>query len=172
MNGPSAASVAGAIVFTDLVGFTEYTDALGDAAALDVLERQLELVGATLAATGDGRIVKEIGDGLMLWFGSASTAVAAACSIRDQLCSARTRGFPLAIRVGVHTGPAVRRGDDLIGHTVNVASRIADTAGPDEVLVSEDALLAAAAGGAVVDSRPIGAVFVKGVADPVWLARL
>jgi len=165
-----AGSVDGAVVFTDLVGFTEFTDALGDQAALDLLERQIEIVREELRAAGDGRVVKELGDGLMLWFSSAAAAVVAARSIRDRLCLERMQGFPLAVRVGVHSGPAMQRGDDVIGHTVNVASRIADTAGPDEVLVSEETLRALAS--ERITSHPIGAVYVKGVAEPVWLSRL
>jgi class 3 adenylate cyclase len=53
---------------------------------------------------------------------------------------------------------------------VNVASRIADNAGPDEVLVSDDTL--ADAGIERAGVTPIGAVDVKGVADPVWLSRM
>jgi class 3 adenylate cyclase len=165
-------SVDGAVVFTDLVGFTEFTDALGDAAAVDLIERQLAVVGEAIGAAGEGRIVKEIGDGLMLWFPSATVALEAARSIRDGLCRARGEGFPLAIRIGVHAGKAVQRGDDLVGHMVNVASRIADAAGPDEVLVSEDVLRAASLSGDRSTSQPIGAVYVKGIAAPVWLARL
>lgn len=162
--------VVGAIVFTDLVGFTEFTDARGDVAALGVLERQLDIVRDALARSPGGRLVKEIGDGLMLWFASASTAVEAARTIRDRVSAARSAEFPLAIRVGVHAGEAIGRGNDLIGHCVNVASRIADTAGPNEIVVSDETL--AAAGTIAATAQPIGAVFVKGVSDPVWLSRL
>ena len=43
----------------------------------------------------------------------------------------------LAMRIGVHTGPAVRRGSDGYGSAVNVAARLADQAKPNEALVSE-----------------------------------
>lgn len=167
-----APTVDGAIVFSDLVGFTEFTDARGDAAALELLERQLSVAHDAVGTAGRGRIVKEIGDGLMLWFPSASAAVTAAVALRDGVERERSRGFPLAIRLGVHAGSAIERGDDLVGHAVNVASRIADAAGPGEVLVSDDALDAAAHEGCVVRATDIGAVYVKGVTAPIWLSRL
>ena len=60
------ATVTGTIVFTDIVGFTQLTDEHGDDLALTMLERQEEIVRRELPDTG--RIVKELGDGLMLWF--------------------------------------------------------------------------------------------------------
>ena len=163
--------VLGTIVFTDLVGFTSYTDTEGDGAALAVLDRQLSLVRDVLAPYAGARVVKEIGDGLMLWFASAVDAVAAAGRLRDRLEHARDDGFPLALRIGVHTGEALPRGDDdLIGGAVNIASRIADAAGPGEILGSETTLTAARANGATISPRPVGAVYVKGIAEPVWLS--
>ena len=73
------------------------------------------------------------------------------------------------MRAGVHFGEVVRRADDLVGHTVNVAARIVDLAGPGELLVSESAL--ASAGHRRHGFEPIGPTTVKGVATPVWLYR-
>ncbi|HUI48231.1 MAG TPA: adenylate/guanylate cyclase domain-containing protein, partial [Acidimicrobiia bacterium] len=56
----------GAIVFTDIVGFTALTDAHGDDLALALLERQEQMVRAALPEAA--RVVKELGDGLLLWF--------------------------------------------------------------------------------------------------------
>ena len=63
-QAPIRTSVQGAVVFTDLVGFTEYTAIQGDDAAVALLPTQEEIVQRKLP---DGaRIVKELGDGLML----------------------------------------------------------------------------------------------------------
>ena len=67
----SADVQTGSVLFTDLVGFTEFTDAVGDQAAVDLLDRQSSLAGLVLDQRDDGRIVKELGDGLMIWFDSA-----------------------------------------------------------------------------------------------------
>jgi hypothetical protein len=62
---PSA--VQGVVAFTDLVGYTEYTALRGDAEALALLTAQERIVNDTLP--GDARVVKELGDGLLLRMG-------------------------------------------------------------------------------------------------------
>ena len=166
------APVVGTIVFTDLVGFTSYTDSEGDDAALAVLDQQLDHARDSLEPFDGARVVKELGDGLMLWFASAADAVAAVVDLRVRFDRARADGFPLALRIGLHTGEALPRGDDVVGGAVNIASRIADAAGPGEILGSDNTLSAAVADGATVSPRPIGAVYVKGVAEPLWLSAI
>jgi class 3 adenylate cyclase len=159
----------GAVLFTDLVGFTEFTASVGDAAALAVLDVQSAIVDAVLSARG-GRVVKELGDGLLVWFEDPHEAVVTAWELMREVELARARGaFPLSVRMAVHAGEVVERGHDVVGHTVNVAARIVEVAGPGELLASEDAL--AAAGAVPARFAPIGPARVKGVAEPIWLHR-
>jgi adenylate cyclase len=160
-----------AIVFTDLVGFTAYTDAHGDRAAVDVLDRQSGIVEAGLA--GRGRLVKELGDGLMLWFDSGTTGVEAACDILASVTAARdATEFPLAVRMGMHLGEVVERGQDYIGQTVNIAARVTDLAGPGELLVTEQVVRSLDGHRRLGAFRPVGPTRVKGVGAPIWLHRL
>jgi class 3 adenylate cyclase len=160
------------VLFTDLVGFTEFTDARGDAAAVDVLDQQSTIAGDVLAA-GGGRIVKELGDGLMLWFDDVPHGLSAATGILRSIEHARaTSGFPLALRMGMHCGEVVERGADFVGQTVNIASRIADLAGPGELLVSEQLVRAVDETSSTSEFRPVGPTRVKGVTAPIWLYRL
>jgi adenylate cyclase len=171
MTSPDPAAVVGAILFSDLVGFTEFNGAVGDTAALALLERQTEIVSDVIGRCAQARLVKELGDGLMLWFGSAGDAVTSALSIIEIIDRDRaTERFPLAMRMGAHHGPAIARGDDLVGQTVNIAARICDLAGPGELLVSDE--LIAACEHLPAPAQPLGAAQVKGVTDPVWLHRL
>ena len=158
----------GAVVFTDIVGFTELTDSHGDDLALSLLERQDREVQRSLPA--GARIVKELGDGLLLWFEQAGEAVTSTVGIQRRLRSVRVDGIPLWLRVGIHWGHPRRRGDDLIGRDVNLASRICGLAGPGEVLCS-GATVAAAGPLPGVRFEHLGPVFVRGVADPVPLLR-
>ena len=162
----------GSILFTDLVGFTEYTDAVGDAAALRVLDEQSAIVRSSLADSSDARVVKELGDGLMLWFGSPADALDVAIRVQHALTDARDAGhFPVSMRMGLHHGEAIARGDDFIGRTVNIASRVSDLAGPGELLVSE-AFVGAVDGCSSATFEEIGPVHMKGVQEPIWLYRL
>jgi len=167
---PGALPTTDTVLFTDLVGFTEFTDAFGDAAAVEVLDAQSAIAGRALIG-GGGRLVKEIGDGLMFWFADPDPALVAATSILRAIADARSDGgFPLGIRMGMHSGEVVARGDDIVGHTVNVAARIVDLAGPGELVVSDSVVAGLDPGAATF--HPVGPARVKGVEAPVWLHRL
>lgn len=167
---PATATVTGAVVFTDIVGFTAFTEGAGDDQAVAVLAQQEAAVTALLPP--EARVVKELGDGMMLWFPEAAPAVVAAVALQarlDELDPADD--FPLWVRVGVHVGRQTRRRDDLIGHDVNIAARIVDLAGPREVLVSDATRRCAEATLDGVTFVEMGPVFVKGVSEPVWIHR-
>ena len=79
----------------------------------------------------DGRLVKLLGDGALLWFRTASSAVGACLELLDAIPAA---GLPTG-HAGIDAGPVVSRDGDVYGRTVNSASRLSDLAGPDEVLL-------------------------------------
>ena len=163
-------AVEGAIVFTDLAGFTEFTAVRGDGAALALLSLQERLVKQEMKDRG--RIVKHLGDGLMLWFAEACDAVRTALCVQDSFEeSASDDEFPLWVRIGVHYGRCARRGRDLIGHDVNVAARIVDLAAPGEVLVSEAATERAREALPDVTFEEVGPTLMKGIPAPVALYR-
>lgn len=163
-------TVTGTIVFTDIVGFTAFNEDAGDQQALAVLAAQEAAVTELLPP--DARVVKELGDGMMLWFADAAAAISTVVLLQAKLDDAEIGdGFPLWIRVGVHAGTQAKRRDDLIGHDVNVAARIVDLAGPREVLVSESTRVAAEPALEGVAFVEMGPVFVKGISDPVWIHR-
>jgi adenylate cyclase len=164
-------TVTGTVLFTDIVGFTAFTEEAGDEQAVEVLSAQEDVVSSLLP---DGaRIVKELGDGMMLWFPDAASAISTAVMVQAGLDdSALTERFPLWLRMGAHAGTQTRRRDDLVGHDVNVAARIVELAGPREVLVSEAARAAAEPTLEGVEFVEMGPVFVKGLSEPVWIHRV
>jgi adenylate cyclase len=126
----------GAIAFTDLSGFTEFCAVRGDEAALELISTQERMLRQEIGRRG--RIVKNLGDGFMLWFNDPCDAVQAAMSLQDTFEQASSEDdFPLWVRIGIHFGSPIVHGRDLVGHDVNVAARIVDLAAPGEVLVSE-----------------------------------
>src|SRR4030067_622851 len=98
---------------------------------------------------------------------TAGRGVPGALALRERFArEAAAEELPLWVRMGVHYGQPAQRGDDLVGHDVNVASRIVELAAPGEGLTSE------AAGRRIGDGLPgvffeeVGPVVMKGVCAP------
>jgi len=165
---PVATTLSGTVVFTDIVGFTQLTDEHGDDLALTMLERQEELVRRAMPDAA--RIVKELGDGLMLWFDEPGAAIVTALALQRAFEQESDGDLPMWVRIGMHWGCPRARGDDIIGRDVNLASRIMDIAAPGEVLCS--AATSDRAGDIPgVGFEPLGPVFVRGIAEAVPLVR-
>ncbi len=161
--------VAGAIAFTDIVGFTEFTAERGDGDALALLELQSQLVRRALPP--GARIVKELGDGLLLWFEDVGGALETCLSLHEDFERAASDDAPLWVRMGMHWGCPTPRGADLIGNDVNLAARIADVAGPGELLVSADVREQVAGRRDDLEFEELGPVVMKGIPHPVGLFR-
>jgi class 3 adenylate cyclase len=146
-------------LFADLCGFTEYTCRYGDELAADLAVDFHHRV-CRLAADADCSVVKSIGDAVMVHSKDSRTAVRLACRI---LALSRLDGYP-AIRVGIDSGQAVRRGDDWYGSTVNAAARVADAATPGELLMTER-VRAAVEDAASIETVPRGLRQLKGLPD-------
>ena len=125
------------IFFSDIEGFTSLNERVGDRRAQEVLRDHYRLVREELLAHR-GFEVKVHGDGFMVAFDSAARALRCAQAIqrRQQEWTAQHPDTPLRVRMGLHTGEAIRDADDFLGSTVNLASRIATAARGDEILVS------------------------------------
>lgn len=166
----SATSTEGTVVFTDIVGFTEFTALQGDEEALALLSTQERLVLSVLPP--EARIVKELGDGLLIWFKDACAAVSTTLKLQALYEQESTESdMPLWVRAGVHSGRQTHRGDDLVGHDVNVASRVADVAGPAEVLISDATLQQIGDKLPDVEFDELGPVVMKGLPEPMRLYR-
>ena len=165
-----ASTIRGTIMFTDIVGFTEFTALRGDGEALALLTAQEQIVRSVLG--GPARIVKDMGDGLMIWFEDPCAAIEAALCMQDRFEETTMESdAPLSVRIGVHAGQQTRRGEDLVGHDVNVASRIMSLAGAGEVLTSEATVRAIADVPATLIFERLGPAVMKGIPTPVDLYR-
>jgi len=119
-----------AIVFTDIVGFTELSGK-NEPAALKLLEKQREII-KPIVEKYNGEWLKEIGDGLLLAFETIHDAVE--CSITIQ---GSTKAISdLNLRIGIHQGEVVYQNDDVVGDDVNVASRIEPFAAPGGIAIT------------------------------------
>lgn len=122
----------GTFVFADIAGFTALTEAHGDEDAADLAVDFARRVSGRVAH-GGGEVVKTIGDAVMIRMDRSAAAIALGLEIVEDLMA--DHGEP-TVRVGMHTGPASRRGADFFGASVNLAARIAAFAGGGEVVLS------------------------------------
>lgn len=149
-----------AYCFVDLTGFTRFTEEEGDEEALDLIERFVESVEATLPT--EALIVKTIGDEVMIV--SPEPAMLTEWAV-GFLTMFGERPQP---RVGIHYGSAVFRDGDYFGTEVNLAHRVVARALGGEVLVTRQ--VADAVGESeYLRFDPIGKVALKGFPDPVDL---
>jgi class 3 adenylate cyclase len=84
-----ATQLVGSVLFTDLVGFTAFNDVRGDVAAVRVLDRQGEVIDSVLARYPGTRLVKELGDGSMVWSPTAPGALGSATVFAAGIRAAR-----------------------------------------------------------------------------------
>jgi adenylate cyclase len=152
------------VVFTDLEGFTSYTAGNGDEAALALLQDHHRAAGPVVRREG-GRIVKRLGDGLLCTFAAPAGGVRAAVDLLA------TAPHPLRLRAGAHLGDAIVSGDDIIGHAVNVAARVAEIARGGHALATMDAVHAVGPLPGIKVGRP-RARRLKGIADKVAVAEI
>lgn len=152
------------VVFVDVSNYTSLAEVHGDL----VSAHQAGLFAGfveDLARVHGARLVKTLGDGAMVHATSADVGLEVAL---EAVSGAGTTGI-WTLHAGVNTGAMVRRDGDYYGAAVNIASRVADQAGPGEVVVTQAVVDAWT--GDDVDFTPIGPVNLKHVGQPVALFR-
>lgn len=163
--------MAYAVLFADVSGSTRLYDTVGDALAITAVGKCVEIFRSSTHASG-GRVIKTIGDEVMSAFASADAAAQTALQIQQGVDALEpVLGSKLGVRIGFHYGPAVERGDDLFGDTVNLASRLAGVASRGQIILSlettqrlSEALRAAC--------RPLYSIPLKGKSDEVPICEL
>jgi class 3 adenylate cyclase len=152
-----------AMLFADMSGFTQLTEEGGDVLAVDYAAT-LSHLALNVTTTHRGRLVKQLGDGVMLAFTDRRAAIEAAVALRAAASETR---LP-ALHVGISSGPVIERDGDYFGRTVNLASRLSGIAGPGEIVVDATTAEALEAD----DSVALGSVEVKGLPAAIPLFRL
>jgi adenylate cyclase len=155
-----------AIAFADLAGYTRLTETQGDHAAAGS-SMTFARLAEEVAARHRGRVVKLLGDGVMLHFAAVPDALRASLDLVDAVA---VSPIPSA-HIGVHGGPLIHRDGDYYGRTVNIAARLSAEAGPDEVLTTVEAaeFVAAPTG---FRFRPRGEARLKGIDGAVPVVRV
>jgi class 3 adenylate cyclase len=161
---PSRPAHPPAVAFVDVSGYTRLTVDRGDDYGARLSVRLGELAEAVVRRHG-GRVIKLLGDGVLLLFDGPCVAIDAVVDLTRTMVKA---GLPAA-HAGIHSGPVIERDGDVFGTTVNVASRIANHAPAGTILVSEPVALGCP--GHTDAFEPLGAVQISGLVDAMTLCR-
>jgi class 3 adenylate cyclase/pimeloyl-ACP methyl ester carboxylesterase len=137
------------VLFTDIVDSTRTARTAGDAAWRRRLNR-FEGDAGIIISRQRGNVVKTTGDGLVATFDGPGRAVEASVAVRDH-----ARGLGLELRSGLHTGEVERRGEDISGLAVNLASRVQGVADPGEIVVTRTVVDLTIGSPFSYESRPI-----------------
>jgi adenylate cyclase len=127
-----------AILAADVVGYSRLMGA-DEAGTLTALKRHRQAVFDPAVAAHNGRIVKLIGDGTIVEFGSVVDAVNCALSVQrsGDLTPDETPPQPkIVLRIGINLGDVIIEGDDIYGDGVNIAARLEPLAEPGGICVS------------------------------------
>jgi adenylate cyclase len=124
------------VLFADVTGSTRLYEVAGDNIALQAIRMCIEVLRRAAEAAG-GRVVKTIGDEVMVLFASPDHAADAATRMHSAIEQLPTVGdHKLGVRIGFHAGPVIQKDSDVFGDTVNTASRLVEQATRDQVLTS------------------------------------
>jgi TolB-like protein/Tfp pilus assembly protein PilF len=161
-----------AVMFVDMVGYTAVSQR-SEALALELVDKLAQIL-RPIVNKHSGREIKTMGDAFLIEFPSAFSAIECAASMQKAMDAYNGEADPdrvVRIRIGIHVGDVIHRGNDVLGDAVNIASRIQRLAEPGGICVS----------GQVYDqvSGKVGYGFIKlpptplkNVSSPVSLYRV
>ncbi|WP_017302018.1 adenylate/guanylate cyclase domain-containing protein [Nodosilinea nodulosa] len=134
---PLSQRTLAAIVFTDVVSFTQRMSD-DELHTLLLVQRDFQQMEA-LCQQFAGRVLKHLGDGLLLYFNSAEQAVLCAIAIQQALATATNLSPENALqhRIGIDLGDVVHSDDDVMGNSVNLAARLQSLAVPGGICLSQ-----------------------------------
>jgi class 3 adenylate cyclase/KaiC/GvpD/RAD55 family RecA-like ATPase len=125
-------------MFTDMVGYTSMAQK-NETQAVELLEEHRVLL-KPLFQKHNGRVIDAVGDGFLVEFASAIDSVNCAVEIQsslDELNKDRVEDKKILLRIGIHLGDVIHKGEYVMGDAVNVASRIEPLALPGGICVTQ-----------------------------------
>ena len=151
------------VVFADLTGSTGVFEALGNAKATQAITRLTEWLGKVCVARR-GKLVKNLGDGVLMVFDQSTDAVEAVSDMQ-RIHTERIKTWPdnlkMHLQIGLARGEVIEQAGDFFGDAVNLASRLSDLSGPDQILAS-DIVINQLSPDTLVRSRSLGAMAIRG----------
>lgn len=161
------------VVFADLTGSTGVFESLGNAKATQAITRLTQWIGEVCRAH-QGHVVKYLGDGVLILFKESNNAIEAATELQ-QVHQNRIRKWPeplkMRLQIGMARGEVVEHDADCYGDAVNVASRLSDLSGPDQILAS-DTVIQQLPDNNIVRSRCMGEIPIRGRTESCLVHRI
>ena len=151
------------VVFADLTGSTGVFESLGNAKATQAITRLTQWIGK-VCTDRNGQIVKFLGDGVLMVFSENAAAVEAVVEMQ-RVHSERIKSWPeslkMRLQIGLARGDVLAQDGDFFGDAVNVASRLSDLSGPEQILGTET-VIEALPRCSTIRSRCLGAMDIRG----------
>jgi adenylate cyclase len=167
-------SASTTVVFADLTGSMAVFETLGNAMATQVITQTTQFI-SHVCHPFQGRTVKTLGDGVLVLFPDGASAVAAMVELqRSHAKRILSQSGPLRMRlqVGVACGEIVEVGGDCYGDAVNIASRLSDLSGPEEIWATEAVIGQIEAPADGVRFRSLGPINIRGRSEPCSVYRV
>lgn len=150
------------VMFADVVGSTAMYENMGDEAARIRIAKALNVMTA-ICRRHRGKLVKTLGDEIMVYFLDVDMSILAAKIIQETMEDDRSpETVGISIRIGMQYGEAILDNDDVFGDTVNVAARVASLAQARQILYPSELASKIKSGELVENSRLFDRIQVKG----------
>jgi class 3 adenylate cyclase len=156
------------VLFTDIKDYSKMAQRL-TAMELTTLIHEYEGILLSVVNSHEGELIKRMGDGHLFAFEKPLNAVLSGIRLQKALKrynSFREEKFRVIVRIGVHWGEVVRKGNDILGNTVNIASRLETRAPEGSIYISNEVNEVIKQ---YVVSKKIGPVSVKGIEKPIMV---
>ena len=157
-----------AVVSADVVGYSRLVERDEETTVGRIKAYFRAIVRPTVEAHG-GRIVKLMGDGVLIEFPSVVEAVRCALEVQEKMKAeeaAQPEADRIRYRVGIHLGDVIVDGDDIQGHGVNVSSRLESLAEPGGICVSDTVRISLGSSLSLA-FKDLGPQTIKNIAEPV-----
>lgn len=165
--------VQATVVFTDLHGSTAVFEALGNALATETITNITAWI-AQQCELANGRVVKTLGDGVLAMFPDGQSAVKAVVELQRVHFARMVRSpkdTAMPVRIGLATGDVELVGGDCYGDAVNVAARLCDLCGPNQIW-ADAASLKSVSESPGVTFRILGPINIRGRAEPCTVYQI
>jgi class 3 adenylate cyclase len=160
--------IKGTVLFTDIKGYSQKAQVL-TSMELTTLINEYEGILLPVMATHDGELIKRMGDGHLFLFKKPLNAVLSGIRLQKALKrynSFREEKLRIIVRIGAHCGDVVRKGNDVLGNTVNIASRLETSAKEGSIYISHEVNEGLKQ---YIVSRSMGPISVKGIDKPIMV---